>query len=172
MDNQFFEQPDPQLAVRVPGAHWELDEQGQPTQRIIESRRRAEFITPIPKPKKRKGRRDQRHIVFDEGEGLSTAEQQYDPTSIINELRGQVDQWRSLPEPERVAGHARDRPPAPALAASQVQRHPPVLLPGRGRRDGHLAHRGRPDTARPASASSSTSPTPTTTPTPSCCASR
>ena len=29
--------------------------------------------------------------------GLSTKEQQYDPTSIINELRQQVDQWRALP---------------------------------------------------------------------------
>jgi hypothetical protein len=30
-----------------PKRHWELDEQGQPTQQIIENRRRAEFITPI-----------------------------------------------------------------------------------------------------------------------------
>ena len=32
--------------------NWELDASGQPTQRLVESRRRAEFITPIPKPKK------------------------------------------------------------------------------------------------------------------------
>ncbi len=36
-------------------------------------------------------------MVFDEGKGLSTKEQQYDPTSIINEVRGYVDTWRSLP---------------------------------------------------------------------------
>jgi type III restriction enzyme len=36
--------------------------------------------------------------VFDEGLGLSTAKQQYDPTSIINELRQHVDQWRGLPQ--------------------------------------------------------------------------
>jgi hypothetical protein len=29
--------------------------------------------------------------------GLSTKEQQYDPTSIINEIRAHVDAWRSLP---------------------------------------------------------------------------
>ena len=73
-----------------PTRHWELDDDGQPTQRIIEQRRRAEFITPIPKPRKRKGSADQQQIVFDEGKGLSTREQQYDPTSVINELRQQV----------------------------------------------------------------------------------
>src|SRR5207237_7428260 len=51
----------------------------------------------IPKPRKRKGSADQQQIVFDEGKGLSTREQQYDPTSVINELRQQVDQWRALP---------------------------------------------------------------------------
>src|SRR5438874_592913 len=56
-----------------------------------------EFITPIPKPKKRRGSAAQQQIVFDEGKGLSTKQQQYDPTSIINELRQQVDQWRGLP---------------------------------------------------------------------------
>jgi len=39
--------------------------------------------------------------VFDEGKGLSTKEQQYDPTSIINEARGHVDAWRSLPNPNQ-----------------------------------------------------------------------
>jgi type III restriction enzyme len=76
--------------------HWELDEHGQPTQRIVDSRRRAEFITPIPKPKKRKKSAGQEAFVFDEGRGLSTKEQQYDPTSIINEVRGHVDSWRAL----------------------------------------------------------------------------
>ena len=35
--------------------------------------------------------------MFDEGEGLSTAKQQYDHTAIINAVRQQVDQWRKLP---------------------------------------------------------------------------
>ena len=86
---------------------------------------------------------DQQQIVFDEGKGLSTKEQQYDPTSIINELRQHVDAVASFAESQPVAGHAGDGPPAPALAASQVQRRPPVLLPGRSGRNRHLAHRGR-----------------------------
>jgi hypothetical protein len=85
--NPFFEHPILYSPYEYPTRHWELDESGQPTQRIIENRRRAEFITPIPKPRKRRGSADQQQIVFDEGKGLSTREQQYDPTSIINELR-------------------------------------------------------------------------------------
>ena len=67
----------------------------------MDQRRRAEFVTPIPKPKKRKGSPKQDEMVFDEGKGLSTKEQQYDPTSIINELRQQVDQWRDLKNPSQ-----------------------------------------------------------------------
>src|SRR6202049_2951138 len=99
--NPFFEHPILYSPYEYPTRHWELDDDGQPTQRIMDRRRRAEFITPIPQPKKRRGSADQQQIVFDEGKGLSTKEQQYDPTSIINKLRQQVDQWRSLPSPSQ-----------------------------------------------------------------------
>src|SRR6266480_5505384 len=95
--NPFFDHPILYSPYEYPTKHWELDENGQPTQRTIDRRRHAEFITPIPKPKKRRGSAAQQQIVFDEGKGLSTKQQQYDPTSIINELRQQVDQWRGLP---------------------------------------------------------------------------
>ncbi len=55
MDNRFFEQPILNSPYDYPSRYWELDASGQPTQEIIENRRRAEFITPIPKPRKRKG---------------------------------------------------------------------------------------------------------------------
>ncbi len=98
MNNRFFEKPILNSPYAYPSRHWELDAEGQPTQAIIERRRRAQFITPIPKPKKRKGGTgQQQQIVFDEGAGLSSSAQQYDPTSIINELRQHVDQWRALP---------------------------------------------------------------------------
>ena len=99
MSNEFFEKPILNSPYAYPMRHWELDSQGQPTQQIIESRRRVEFITPIPKPRKRKRAPTQQDIVFDEGKGLSTQEQQYDPTPIINELRRHVDQWRTLSNP-------------------------------------------------------------------------
>ena len=97
--DRFFERPILNSPYEYPARHWELDADGQPTGQIIENRRRAEFITPIPKPKKRKHQVAQRELVFDEGKGLSTQEQQYDPTPIINEIRSQVDQWRSWPNP-------------------------------------------------------------------------
>lgn len=40
-------------------------------------------------------------MVFDEGKDLSTAAQQYDPTSIINQVRQNVDTWRALPNPSQ-----------------------------------------------------------------------
>ena len=99
MTNPFFDHPILNSPYEPPQRHWELDSQGQPTQQVLERRRRAEFITPIPKPKKRKQARQQAEMVFDEGKGLSTKEQQYDPTSIINEVRQNVDRWRALPNP-------------------------------------------------------------------------
>src|ERR1039458_7256345 len=101
MPNPFFDHPILNSPYECPRRHWELDPSGQPTQQIIERRRRAEFITPIPKPKKRKTPVQQQEIVFDEGKGLSTKVQQYDPTSIINEVRQNVDSWRALPSPSQ-----------------------------------------------------------------------
>jgi hypothetical protein len=66
---------------------------------VVESRRRAEFITPIPKPRKQKKSQKQEGFIFDEGKGLSSKAQQYDATSIINEVRNHIDTWRALPNP-------------------------------------------------------------------------
>ncbi len=100
MSNPFFDHPILNSPYECPPRHWELDEAGQPTQKILGQRRSAKFITPIPKPKKRKAA-SQSGFVFDEGKGLSTKAQAYDPTSIINEVRGYVDTWRRLPNPNQ-----------------------------------------------------------------------
>jgi len=99
VDNGFFERPILNSPYAYPGRHWEIDAQGQPTGRIIEARRTAQFITPIPKPRKHKTSAGQERLVFDEGAGVSTAKQQYDPTPVINELRHRVDQWRGIRNP-------------------------------------------------------------------------
>lgn len=66
MTNPFFAAPILNSPYDFPSRHWELDDQGQPTQKIIEYRRRVDFITPIPKPKKRKGKlSDQQSLSFD-----------------------------------------------------------------------------------------------------------
>jgi len=54
MDDRFFTRPILNNPYEYPSRHWELDSEGQPTQQIIERRRGAEFVTPIPKPKKYK----------------------------------------------------------------------------------------------------------------------
>jgi type III restriction enzyme len=99
MSNPFFEKPILNSPYVPPVRHRELDAKGQPTQKIIENRLRAELITPIPKPKKRIISARQEEIDFDDGKGRSTKGQRYDPISIINELRKHVDQWRALPTP-------------------------------------------------------------------------
>jgi len=99
MPNPFFDHPILNSPYEYPKKYWELDDQGQPTQRIIDNRRPAEFITPIPKPRKRKGKEIQQQLIFDEGLGLSTKDQQYDPTSIINRLREEVSKWRNIQNP-------------------------------------------------------------------------
>ena len=99
MDNRFFEQPILNSPYEYPASHWELDDQGQPTQKIIEDRRQAKYITPIPKPRKRKDPGGQANLVFDEGKGLSNQYDQYDPTPIINELRNHVTEWRKFSNP-------------------------------------------------------------------------
>jgi type III restriction enzyme len=103
MDDRFFTKPILNSPYEYPARHWELDKDGQPTQQIIERRRSAEFITPIPKPRKRKQSSKpsdtQLAMVLDEGKGLSTSDQQYDPTGNINLVRNFVDQWRMIPNP-------------------------------------------------------------------------
>ena len=103
MSDLFFERPILNSPYKCPSKHWELDETGQPTQRIIESRRRAEFISPIPKPRKQKGSPlEQSAIVFDEAaRKLGTEGQRYDLTEIISGVRIQVDRWRKLPNPKQ-----------------------------------------------------------------------
>ena len=97
MDNRFFDRPILNSPYEYPSRHWELDAAGQPTQEIIKARRGAEFITPIPKPRKRKGSKEQSSLLFDEGRGLSTEQQAYDHTAIVNGIRQEVDRWRRLP---------------------------------------------------------------------------
>jgi len=71
-------------------------------------------------------------MVFDEGKALSTQQQQYEATStMINELRRHVDQWRSYqnsndwhctPETTRLLQHWRN---------FKFNNTRPFLLPGR-----------------------------------------
>lgn len=99
MSHSFFDRPILNSPYEYPSRHWELDASGQPTQNIVEARRKAEFITPIPRPRKRKGGKAQADLLFEDVFGGGTEPRKYDPTPIINELRRHVDAWRKLPSP-------------------------------------------------------------------------
>ena len=86
----------------------------------------------------------QQGFIFEDEDGVSTEEQEYNPTPIINEIRparGVVARtsnnpadWGVTPATARLLTHWR---------SYNFRERPPVLLPGRGRRDDHLADRSR-----------------------------
>ncbi|MYC74035.1 MAG: restriction endonuclease [Gemmatimonadetes bacterium] len=103
MTDLFFEQPVLNSPYERPSRHWELDETGQPTQQIVESRRRASFISAVPTSKKQRGSSaNQASFVFDKAaRELETDNQQYELMQTINGVRQQVDRWRGLPNPSQ-----------------------------------------------------------------------
>ena len=105
MSDEFFNKPILNSPYEYPRRHWELDENGQPTQRIKETRRLADFVTPIPLPKRRSGKRgrkedeNQEELLMKDSAGLTTRERRYQENQDINELRMHLDRWRELKDP-------------------------------------------------------------------------
>ena len=94
MTPRFFEQPVLNSPYEYPSRHWELDPDGQPTERVVSERRQVAFVSAIPKTK-----RPQREMVFDAGaRGLGDEARQYDRTALISGVRRFVDRWRERPE--------------------------------------------------------------------------
>jgi type III restriction enzyme len=100
MTDDFFSQPIVNSPYARPVYHWQLDETGQPTNTKIAARRKSELISPVPAAKKQKGK-NQAEMTLGDADGLSTAEQEYNPLPIINEIRQFVDDWRALPNPNQ-----------------------------------------------------------------------
>ncbi len=102
MSDDFFRHPILNSPYKYPARHWELDADGQPTNRLIESRRKSEYVSPVPKAKKQRGvAEEQVDMVFDEGHGISTENQQYEVYALINAIRSDVETWRRLRNPEQ-----------------------------------------------------------------------
>jgi type III restriction enzyme len=72
MSDSFFERPILNSPYAYPGRHWELDDDGQPTNRIVDSRRGSKLLTPVPKPQRRRRTPSQPGFVFDSGEGSTS----------------------------------------------------------------------------------------------------
>ncbi|MEO9960744.1 MAG: DEAD/DEAH box helicase family protein [Nisaea sp.] len=103
MADKFYESPIINSPYAAPNSHWELDEEGQPTNVLLSTRRPSKLITPVPKPKKTKGKSksQQGDLGLGDAEGISTEDQEYNPTPIINEIRSYVEGWRQLPNPNQ-----------------------------------------------------------------------
>ena len=100
MPSSFFEQPILNSPYEAPTRHHALDADGQPSEQPpVPGRRRSELITPVPKPRKKQRKSAQTSFVLPDADGLSTEEQEYNPTPIINEIRSYVASWRALPNP-------------------------------------------------------------------------
>ena len=96
MSVAFYDQPVLNSPYEYPGRHWQLQD-GVPTGDIVDSRRVAEYVTAVvPRPRQQRGRPAQSSMTLGV-EGVSTAQQEYDPTGNINEIRRHVDAWRNLP---------------------------------------------------------------------------
>lgn len=97
MSQRFFERPILNSPYVEPNRHWELDTNGQPTEKIAETRRRSSLVSPIPKAKKTKAKaKGQTSLGFGLGNGED--DQEYNPTETINGIRSAVQSWRNLPE--------------------------------------------------------------------------
>jgi len=97
LESDFFNKPILNSPYDEPARHWELDSDGQPTNKVTEFRRIASFITPIPKPRKRKDRSKQAEFDFcdlADPSSEDSQDQRYDPTPIINKIRRNVERWR------------------------------------------------------------------------------
>jgi type III restriction enzyme len=102
MSWSFFERPILNSPYEVPAWHHPFDENGRPTGGDpINTRRRADLITPVPRSRRQRARGggEQSELVLANDAELSSAEQAYNPTPIINEIRQHVDAWRALPNP-------------------------------------------------------------------------
>lgn len=98
MSQSFFDHPILNSPYVKPTRYHALDAEGQPLELPpINGRRPCDFITPVPKPKRRSAKAEQTAMIFGDESGLSDAEQEYNPKPIINEIRQHVDTWRALP---------------------------------------------------------------------------
>ena len=96
VEQGFFEQPILNSPYEYPARHWELDENRQPTNRIVDRRRSVTFITRIPAA--RKQRTKQAELGLDDADRTADEDgQQYELMRMIESVRHSVGEWRRLP---------------------------------------------------------------------------
>ena len=96
----FYDHPILNSPYHCPTRYDALDKDGQSLDLpAADGRRRSELVTPVPRAKKKGKAAEQTSFVMQDALGLSTAEQEYNPTPIINAIRGHVTDWRAIPNP-------------------------------------------------------------------------
>ena len=98
----FYDQPILNSPYHLPTRHHPLKADGQPlAEPPVLGRRPSKLEVAVPKARRRRKGSDERQGAMDlEAKGGFTDEgaaQTYDPTPIVNEIRGHVDEWRRLP---------------------------------------------------------------------------
>lgn len=98
MTKPFYAEPILNSPYEVPTRHHALSESGEPlNQPPIEGRRRSKYVAPVPKSRKIKAdAKKQATLDLDQTKDGSS---HYNPTPIINEIRGHIASWRSIPNP-------------------------------------------------------------------------
>jgi type III restriction enzyme len=97
MTKPFYAEPILNSPYFAPTRHHALGDDGRPLEHPpIEGRRRSAHVTPVPPGRNRQARGNQAELGLGiEGEGG----QKYSFNPIVNELRGHLESWRKLPNP-------------------------------------------------------------------------
>ena len=93
---KFFDEPILNSPYELPARHWDLDENGRPTDQVI-MRRRPSALWSALAGASAGATATQTSMAFDED--LSTAGTPFNPSAVVNELRQELDVWRALPNP-------------------------------------------------------------------------
>ena len=95
MSKNFYDKPIINTPYKEPNCHYEFDDKGEPLDGPpVSNRRESKYYTPVPKPRKKKSQDNQPVMPMHPADGISTEDQEYSPTPIINEIRSHVAEWR------------------------------------------------------------------------------
>ncbi|MFN3498301.1 MAG: DEAD/DEAH box helicase family protein, partial [Pannonibacter indicus] len=98
MTKPFYAEPILNSPYEAPTRHHALSASGEPLEHPpIEGRRRSEYIAPVPKSRRSKSPSQQQPGLDLEQQDANAA--RYNLSKLINEIRGHVESWRRLPNP-------------------------------------------------------------------------
>ncbi len=98
MTKPFYAEPILNSPYLAPSRHHALSESGEPLDHPpIEGRRRSEYVAPVPRSRRTKNQlKKQTSLDLDQQDQGANS---YNLSKLINEIRGHVGTWRSLPNP-------------------------------------------------------------------------